>query len=86
MKDKLSKEEIAKLHDISDQDLDKFFNSNGKVFKEMELKDKLKEMTNEEKLELLASDGMLMKRPIVSDRVKTVIIGFKEKEFEDKVK
>lgn len=74
------------MYEISGLPLDKFFNSNGKVYKEMGLKDKLKDMSEKEKLELLASDGMLVKRPIVTDRKDTVIIGFKEKEYEEKVK
>lgn len=52
----------------------------------MGLKDRIKEMRDDEKLELLASDGMLVKRPIISDRKSIVIIGFKEKEYEEKVK
>jgi arsenate reductase len=62
--------------------LKKFFNTSGMLYKEMQLKDKLPEMSEEEQYELLASDGMLVKRPllIAEDRVLT---GFREKEWEE---
>lgn len=59
----------------------KFFNTSGMKYREMGLKDKLADMTDDEKIELLASDGMLVKRPllITDDRI---LVGFKEKEWE----
>ena len=59
----------------------KFFNTRGMKYREMGLKDKLADMTDDEKIELLASDGMLVKRPllITDDRI---LVGFKEKEWE----
>ncbi|WP_350342317.1 Spx/MgsR family RNA polymerase-binding regulatory protein [Proteinivorax tanatarense] len=86
VKNNLTKDEFAELYEISQVSLNKFFNSNGKVYKEMGLKDKIKDMSDEEKLELLASDGMLVKRPILTDRKEVVIIGFKEKEYKEIVK
>lgn len=61
-------------------DIKKFFNTSGLKYKELGLKDKLSEMSDEEKIKLLASDGMLVKRPLIieDDRV---LIGFKEKEW-----
>lgn len=60
--------------------LKKFFNTSGMKYKSLGLKDKLTTMTEDEQLELLASDGMLIKRPIVTDGQK-VTLGFKEQEF-----
>ena len=59
----------------------KFFNTSGMKYRDMGLKDKLADMTDDEKIELLASDGMLVKRPllITDDRI---LVGFKEKEWE----
>lgn len=59
----------------------KFFNTSGLLYKEMKLKDKLGNMTDEEMLELLATDGMLVKRPLLVGE-KTVCVGFKEAEWE----
>ena len=58
----------------------KFFNTSGMKYRELGLKDKLPEMTDDEKLELLSSDGMLVKRPILIDKDK-ILVGFKEKEW-----
>ena len=59
----------------------KFFNTSGLLYREMQLKDRLPEMSEEEQYDLLASDGMLVKRPIVvTDDL--VLVGFREKEWE----
>ena len=58
----------------------KFFNTSGLIYKELNLKDKLNLMSEEEKLHLLASNGMLVKRPIVVDE-KGILIGFKEEDW-----
>lgn len=64
--------------------LKKFFNTSGNLYKEMNLKDRLPGMSEAEQLELLASDGMLVKRPIViGDEV--VLVGFKEGEWEERL-
>ncbi len=65
--------------------LKKFFNTSGQVYKAMELKDKLSSMSQEEQLDLLASDGMLVKRPIVISG-DTVLVGFKETDWEEKLR
>ncbi|MBR2760597.1 MAG: arsenate reductase family protein [Solobacterium sp.] len=57
--------------------LRKFFNTSGKLYKELNLKDRLKTMSEDEMFELLASDGMLVKRPILTDQEK-VLVGFDE--------
>jgi arsenate reductase len=77
----LSKEEIRELWKKSGLELKKFFNTSGNKYKELGLKDRLKEMSEEEQLELLASDGMLVKRPILVHGDK-VTVGFKEEEFQ----
>lgn len=65
--------------------LRKFFNTSGLVYKEMGLKDKLPSMSQDEQLDLLASDGMLVKRPVLVAG-DTVLVGFKEAEWEEKLK
>lgn len=74
-------EELKEWHAASKQPLKKFFNTSGMIYKEKKLKDKLPDMSPEEQYELLASDGMLVKRPllILEDRI---LIGFREKEWE----
>lgn len=62
--------------------LKKFFNTSGLVYKEMQLKDKLPSMSEEEQLKLLATNGMLVKRPIVINNDK-VLVGFRENEWEE---
>ena len=77
-------EELKEWHKRSGLDLKKFFNTSGLLYKEMKLKDRLSEMTDEEKYELLASDGMLVKRPLlVGDDF--VLCGFKQAEWEEKL-
>jgi arsenate reductase len=76
-----SAEELQKLLTDSGLEIKKFFNTSGEVYKEMALKDKLAGMTERQMLELLASNGRLIKRPIVTDGHK-VTVGFKETEFE----
>ncbi|MFS0644492.1 arsenate reductase family protein [Siminovitchia sp. 179-K 8D1 HS] len=77
-----SKEELKNLHEKSRLELRKFFNTSGKKYRELGLKDKVKNASDEELLDWLASDGMLIKRPIVTDGNK-VTVGFKEAEFEE---
>lgn len=77
-----SYEELKLWHSMSGLPLKSFFNTSGLLYKSMALKDKLPEMTEEEQLQLLASDGMLVKRPLVVLQDK-VLVGFKEKEWEE---
>ncbi|WP_127532622.1 Spx/MgsR family RNA polymerase-binding regulatory protein [Paenibacillus kobensis] len=74
-------EELRTLVERSGLELKKFFNTSGEVYKELGLKDKLPGMTEEERLALLASNGRLVKRPIVTDG-KKVTLGYKEDVFE----
>ena len=76
-----SKQEWKELYEKSGLELKKFFNTSGKKYRELGLKDRLKTATEDEMLELLASDGMLIKRPIVTDG-KQVTVGFREEQFE----
>ena len=76
-----SEEELRGWWKQSGLPLRRFFNTSGMLYRELGLKDKLDTMSEEEQLALLASDGMLVKRPLlVSDRA--VIPGFKEKDWE----
>ena len=80
VEDKLNKDEIKALHLKSNLDIKRFFNTSGNVYKSLKLKDKLPDMSLEEKYEVLASDGMLVKRPIVEGD-DYVLVGFKENEY-----
>ena len=75
-----TKEQLEAFYNLSGFPLKKFFNTSGNKYKELGLKDKLASMTEEEQLQLLASDGMLIKRPIVTDG-KKITLGFKESDF-----
>ena len=77
-----SYEELKHWLEVSGLPVKKFFNTSGLLYKSMNLKDKLPTMTIEEQLQLLSSDGMLVKRPIVVTDDGNVFIGFKEKEWE----
>lgn len=63
--DNPTKEEIKLWHEKTGLDIKRFFNTSGRLYKEMNLKEKLNHMTLEEKYDLLASDGLLVKRPII---------------------
>ena len=77
-----SKAELKKWHKASGLPLRKFFNTSGMLYREMGLKDKLAEMDEGQMLELLASDGLLVKRPLLIADDK-VLVGFKESEWEE---
>jgi len=78
-----SKEEILKLFAIGDVPPKKFFNTSGKKYRELNLKEELKDADENKMAEILASDGMLIKRPLTTDGTK-VTAGFKENEFSEK--
>ena len=75
-----SYEELKEWHARSGLPLKRFFNTSGLLYKEMKLKDKLPTMSEDEQLKLLATNGMLVKRPILIDE-DTVLVGFKEAEW-----
>ena len=75
-----SVEELKDLHKRSGLDIQKFFNSSGMVYRELNLKDKLKDMDLEEKYKLLASNGMLIKRPILVTKDQ-VLVGPQVKKY-----
>ena len=77
-------EELKAWYEMSGMPLKKFFNTSGLIYKDMELKDKLAQMSEEEQLRLLATNGMLVKRPLVVGE-DFVLTGFKEKEWEEKI-
>lgn len=78
-------EELTAWYKRSGLPLKKFFNTSGLLYKELQLKDKLPGMSEEEQLKLLASDGMLVKRPILWNE-EFVLVGFKEAEWEQKLR
>lgn len=80
-----SYEELKEWHAKSGLPLKKLFNTSGLMYKEMQLKDKLPAMSEDERLKLLASNGMLVKRPLVMDG-ETVLVGFKEAQWAEKLK
>ena len=77
-------EELKEWYQKSGLPLKKFFNTSGVLYKEMKLKDKLPQMTEEEQLKLLATDGKLVKRPLVVGEG-FVLTGFKESEWAEKM-
>lgn len=77
-------EELREWHGRSGLPLKRFFNTSGMIYRDMGLKDKLPGMSEEEQYALLATDGMLVKRPIlVGDDF--VLVGFREKEWDEKL-
>lgn len=77
-------EELTEWYKKSGLPLKKFFNTSGMLYRELDLKNKLGSMSEEEQLNLLATDGMLVKRPIIVDG-NTVLVGFREKDWEEKL-
>ena len=77
-------EELKEWWEKSGLPLKKFFNTSGMLYKEMQLKDKLPGMSEEEQLKLLSTNGMLVKRPIVV-KGKTVLVGFREVDWSEKL-
>lgn len=75
-----SYDELRAWYAASGLPLKRFFNTSGLLYKDLQLKDKLPAMSEEEQLQLLASNGMLVKRPLIVND-KTVLIGFKEAEW-----
>ena len=81
VEDNPSADELRTWHAMSGLALRRFFNTSGMLYREMQLKDKLPTMTEDEMYDLLASNGMLVKRPllVLND---TVLVGFREKEWQ----
>ena len=79
-----SYDELKEWYEKSGLPLKKFFNTSGVLYKEMQLKDKLPSMSEEEQLKLLATNGMLVKRPLIVEDHK-ILAGFKEAEWEEKL-
>ena len=77
-------EELKEWHERSGLPLKRFFNTSGMLYREQQLKDKLPNMTEEEQLKLLATNGMLVKRPLIVDG-DLVLTGFKEVEWIEKL-
>ena len=83
--DKPTKKELQEWISKSNKDINKFFNTSGLIYKELGLKNKIKDMSISEKLDILSSNGMLVKRPIlVTDNI--VLVGFKINEWDETLK
>ena len=80
-----SKEELKGWLNKSGLEIKKFFNTSGVLYREQGMKDKVKTLSEDELLDILASDGMMVKRPIVVTE-SSVLVGFKEAEWEEKLK
>ena len=80
--DNPTSEELKEWIEKSNLPVQKFFNTSGLIYKELHLKEKLPNMTDEEKIDMLSSNGMLVKRPILVTENK-VFLGFKEREYEE---
>jgi arsenate reductase len=85
VEDNPSYDELKEWYEKSGLPLKRFFNTSGMLYKEMQLKDKLPTMSEDEQLKLLATNGMLVKRPLII-KGETVLPGFKEAEWEEKLK
>ena len=79
---KPSVEELREWHNRSGLEIKKFFNTSGLLYKSMNMKEKLPEMSDDEKIKVLASDGMLVKRPLLITDDK-VLVGFREAAYEE---
>ncbi len=77
-----TEEELKKWIENSKYPIKKFFNTSGNLYKELNLKEKLSEMTEEEQIKLLSTDGMLVKRPLLINNNGKILVGFKESEWE----
>ncbi len=78
--DKLNADELDRLIKKSNKDINKFFNTSGLKYRELKLKDKIPTISYEEKLQILSTDGMLVKRPLL-ELDDDVLIGFRENEW-----
>lgn len=82
VEEKLNQKELHRLIQKSGKDINRFFNTSGLKYRELKLKDKIQTMSYEEKLQILSTDGMLVKRPLLElDDI--VLIGFKENEWQN---
>lgn len=77
-------DELKKWQEMSGKPLKSFFNTSGLLYKSLQLKTKLENMPEDERLKLLAANGMLVKRPLIIGK-NFVLIGFKEKEWQEKL-
>lgn len=88
VENKITEQEIKKIFQASGEEIKKLFNTSGIKYRELNLKEKLLTMSLEEKINLLATDGMLVKRPIFIEKdqnqeIKKILIGFKESKWEE---
>lgn len=77
-----SENDLKEIYGLGDIDIDKYFNNRGKVFKELDLKNKLKNLSVDEKIKLLVTNGLLIKKPMLVTNDK-VLLGFNEIEYKN---
>ena len=82
IKETPTKDELKEYISLSNKNINNFFNTSGLIYRELKLKDKLNDMSTEEKLNLLVSNAKLIKRPILVCNNK-VLVGFREKEWSE---
>lgn len=80
--DNPTEDELKEWINRSEYPIKKFYNTSGNIYKELNLKDKLTQMSQQEQIKLLSTDGMLVKRPLVITHNGKVLVGFKEEEWE----
>lgn len=83
VEEKPTYDELKKWFKLSQLPLKKFFNTSGNLYKELNLKDQLPSMSEEEMLQLLSTNGMLVKRPLLITNDNKILLGFKEEEWKD---
>ena len=81
-KDGITYDEIKSFHELSELPIKKFFNTSGMLYREMGMKDKIKDLSLEEAYKLLSENGMLVKRPLATNG-QIVTVGFKEEEYKE---
>jgi len=81
-KDGITYDDIKSLHELSELPIKKFFNTSGMLYREMGMKDKIKDLSLEEAYKLLSENGMLVKRPLATNG-QIVTVGFKEEEYKE---
>lgn len=81
-----SKNMLKSFFEMGDYPLKRFFNTSGMKYRDMKLKDKVPTMSETEVFDLLSGEGMLIKRPMITDNKGILLVGFRESEWDEKIK